>query len=330
MTGEILRNLLDSRQRLSIPGLGLFTTETRSSEIQFGSASILPPSVRIEFTQRRQESSTELLDHLVTQYALPPSRAEELIENFVSEIRKTLAGNQRYSIPAFGTLASDLEGNIQFLPAEDQLFCLSSFGLKPVSARALAMKDRISVAEHEAPVIPLRPFEEKAGTKKRASFMAYAAVGAGLAMAAGSLIWLSTLGGDGGQQASVLPLNSSVKSESTSENKPLSKASPEVISYPSSAVAEKANSLSEAAPEAGMRFFVVAGSFRNPAIAGEAEKSWKQAGFETSFHSLEEKQMSRVAIGEFSSKEEALSFIGKSQPEFSSQLWILKESPKTN
>ena len=329
MKGEILRNLLDSRQRLSIPGLGLFTSETRSSEIQFGSGSILPPSVRIEFTQRRQESSTELRDHLVTQYALPASRAEEIIENFVGEIRNTLAGNQRYTIPAFGTLASDLEGNIQFMPAEDQLFCLSSFGLKPVSARTLAMKDRISVTEHEAPVIPLRPCEEKAGRKSRASLLAYAAVGAGLAMAAGSLIWLSTLGGDGGQQASVLPLNSSVKSESTSDNKPLVKASPEVVSYPASP-AEKATTLSEAAPESGIRFFVVAGSFRNPAIAGEAEKSWKEAGFVTSFHSLEEKQMSRVAIGEFSSKEEALSFIGKSQPEFSSQLWILKESANTN
>jgi cell division septation protein DedD len=323
MKGEILRNLLDSRQQLSVPGLGLFTSETRSSEIQFGSGSILPPSVRIEFTQRRQESSTELRDHLVKQYTLPVSRAEELIENFVQEIRSSLAGSQRYSIPDFGTLASDLEGNIQFIPAEDQLFCLSSFGLKPVSARTLAMKDRISVPEHEAPVIPLRPFEETAKRKRPVSIMAMAAIGAGLAMAAGSLVWLSTLGGDAGQQASVLPLSSSVKSESPSGNKPMTAAGPETVSYPASAAADNTSSVSA---ETGLRFFVVAGSFRNPAIAGEAEKSWKQAGYATSFHTLEEKQMSRVAIGEFSSKEEALSFIGTAQKEFSSQLWILKET----
>ena len=127
MKGEILRNLLDARQRLSIPGLGIFTSEARSSEIQFGSASILPPSVRIEFSRRPQEDTFELRDHLVNQYSMPASRAEELIEGFVAEIRSALAMHQRYSIPTFGTLAQDLEGNIQFIPAEDQLFCLSSF-----------------------------------------------------------------------------------------------------------------------------------------------------------------------------------------------------------
>jgi hypothetical protein len=318
MKGEILRNLLDSRQRLFIPGLGLFTAETRTSEIQFGSSTILPPSVRIHFSQRPQEVTFELRDNLVDQYGLLASRADEMIETFVAEIRSGLSSRQRFTIPAFGMLASDLEGNIQFIPAEDQIFCLSSFGLQPVKAQQLVVQNRISTPEQEAPVIPLRPFEEKAPKRSRASLMAYAAIGAGLAMAAGSLIWLSSLGTEAGQQASVLPFSQAGKTESKIE------MNSERGAIAGTASLEK--TVSSIMPEVPSRFFVVAGSFRNPAIASEAEKSWKKAGFETTIHPLAEKEMSRIAIGSFSTKEEAVSFIGKSQSEFSSQLWILKEA----
>lgn len=316
MKGEILRNLLDAQQRLCIPGLGRFASEVRSAEIQFGSGGILPPSARIEFSRRPQEDSSELRDYLINQYGLAASRAEELIEKFVSEVRTALAGNQRYSIPAFGTLTSDLEGNIHFFPEEKQIFNLSAFGLLPIEAKALALQNRISNPGHEAPVIPLRPFEDKTAKRSRISYLAYAAVGAGLAMAAGSLIWISSLGTETGQQASVLPLSQPVKVEISAE-----KSVPRTL-------APTGNALPSSAPvssESALKFFVVAGSFRNPAVALEAEKCWKKAGFVTSVHSLEEKQMSRIAIGEFASKEDALVFMAKSQPEFPSQLWILKE-----
>jgi cell division septation protein DedD len=318
MKGEILRNLLDSRQRLFIPGLGLFTAETRTSEIQYGSSTILPPSVRIDFSQRPQEVTFELREHLVSQYGLIASKADEMIDTFVAEIRSALSNRQRFTIPAFGTLASDLEGNIQFIPAEDQIFCLSSFGLQPVKAQQLVVQNRISTPEHEAPVIPLRPFEEKAPKRSRASLMAYAAIGAGLAMAAGSLIWLSTLGTEAGQQASVMPFGQTANSEPKTEI-----AS---VSGTTAGITSTTKVVSSITPEAPSRFFVVAGSFRNPDIANEAEKSWKKAGFETTIHPLAEKEMSRIAIGSFSTKEEAISFMGKSQSEFSSQLWILKEA----
>jgi hypothetical protein len=315
MTGQILRNLLDSQQRLFIPGLGLFTAEARSSEIQFGAGTISPPSVRIEFSQRSQDASNELRDHLVNQYSLLPSRAEELLDGFVAEVRRGLSADRKFAISGFGTLAYDVEGNVQFLPLEGQPYCLSSFGLKSIAARSISLRNRLS-EDRETPVIPLRPFDEPITTKNPwRPNLAYAAVAAGLALAAGSIIWLSTLGPEAGQQASVFPLQA--------ETEISSKAS-----APVAAGSEELRVTSPAAtePQPELDYYVVAGSFRHSDIAAGAEKSWKSAGFQTSFHSLPEKEMTRVSIGRFSSKEDALAFLQKSQAGFTAQLWILKEA----
>jgi hypothetical protein len=311
MTGQILRNLLDSQQRLFIPGLGLFTAEARSSEIQFGAGTISPPSVRIEFSQRSQDVSNNLRDHLVNQYSLLPSRAEELLEGFVAEVRRGLSADRKFAISGFGTLVYDVEGNVQFLPLENQTYCLSSFGLKPIAARSISLRNRLS-DDKETPVIPLRPFDQPTTKKPWRPKLAHAAVAAGLSFAAGSIIWLSTLGTEPGQQASVFPLQSG-KEVSAIASAPASNEELRLSSQ--TAVAE---------PE--LDYYVVAGSFRHADIAAVAEKNWKSAGFQTSFHSLPEKEMTRVSIGRFSTKEDALAFLQKSQTGFTAQLWILKEA----
>lgn len=302
-----------------IPGLGLFTSEARSSEIQFGSGTIVPPSARIEFSQRQVDVPSEfhLRHQLINRYDIIPSRADELIGNFVSEIRNSLLDRKPFTIPSFGTLSSDLEGNIQFLPLENHLYNLSCFGLLPVKAQSLAIQNKLNSTEHEAPIIPLRPFDE--GEKKRnwLPVMAYAAIGAGLSIAAGSLIWLSTLGQDPGQQASMLPVIPRISAAAISEN-----------NTPSGDAGVLAQEVQSQPAPSSLKYFVVAGSFRNPSVASEAESNWKKAGFSTSIHPNTEKEMSRVAIGEFLSKEEALTFLNKKQAEFSSRLWILKEEDK--
>jgi len=325
MKGQILWTLLDSRQKIAVPGLGVFSTESRPAEIQFGAGRIAPPNFRIDFNQRNsQEQSTELRDLLSHQFGLNPSKADQWISDFVSEVRQGLANDRKYHIQGFGTLASDIEGNVQFMPLEATNYDLNSFGLRPLSAVSLHVKNRSS-EEKEAPVIPLRPFDDvnslEAGKKKKSRLpaLAYAAVGVGIAMAAGSMIWLSSLNPDINPSASIVP---EIQKVQTSE-----KASVQVLSKSPSENVGLASPEKRASPEAplNLNFFVVAGSFKNFQIADEAEKEWNGNGFQTSFHKAEEKGMMRVAIGQFQSKEDALAFLSKSQPSFNSQLWILKE-----
>jgi len=325
MKGQILWTLLDSRQKIAVPGLGVFSTESRPAEIQFGAGRIAPPNFRIDFNQRNsQEQSTELRDLLSQQFGLNSSKADQWISDFVSEVRQGLSNDRKHHIQGFGTLASDIEGNVQFLPLEATNYDLNSFGLRPLSAVSLHVKNR-STEEKEAPVIPLRPFDDlnslETGKKKKSRFpaLAYAAVGTGLALAAGSLIWLSSLNPDTNPSASIVP---EIQKVQTSE-----KASVQGLSNSPSEIARGAATQKQNATEQtlNLNFFVVAGSFKNFQIADEAGKEWNGNGFQTSFHKAEDKGMMRVAIGQFQSKEDALAFLSKSQSSFNSQLWILKE-----
>jgi cell division protein FtsN len=149
--------------------------------------------------------------------------------------------------------------------------------------------------------------------------LAYAAVGVGIAMAAGSMIWLSSLNPDTNPSASIVP---EIQKVQTSE-----KASVQGLSNSPSEIARGTATQKQNATEQALNlnFFVVAGSFKNFQIADEAGKEWNGNGFQTSFHKAEDKGMMRVAIGQFQSKEDALAFLSKSQSSFNSQLWILKE-----
>ena len=314
MTGLILRNLLDSRQKLFVPGLGIFSAETRSSELQFGSGLLTPPSARIEFSRRVQDSCTVLRDHLASHYGMMPSRAEEMLEKFSADVWKGLSESGRARMDGFGSLAYDAEGNLQFLPLEGVNYALSSFGLRPLKAESLALRNRIPAGEHEAPVIPLRPFDstEDKGSSF-ASYRSWAAVIAGFALAAGSVFWFSGIN-DGNHnstgQASMIPVVS---------------VQPKAAASPSQVPPAASESAAMPAAEA-LRFYVVAGSFKSADVAAEAEKVWKGKGFSTSVHPLQEKEMKRISIGSFGSKEEALAFMSAAQPEFDSSLWILKEA----
>jgi hypothetical protein len=79
-----------------------------------------------------------------------------------------------------------------------------------------------------------------------------------------------------------------------------------------------------AAGAADFRFHVVAGSFKRSGSAKTAERIWRRSGYKTGRHLLAEKEMIRVSIGSFATKEEAEIFRDGHRPDFSSALWILE------
>lgn len=88
---------------------------------------------------------------------------------------------------------------------------------------------------------------------------------------------------------------------------------------PSSSVADPSADESANA----LRFFVVAGSFGSRNGAGKASQNWKNKGYQTALHEDAAKNVTRVSIGGFPNKEEALEFLQLAKPGFASDLWIL-------
>ena len=313
MKGKVLQHLLQEEYSVCLPGIGNFFREDLPAEIQPGTAQIQPPAVVIGFNPKPVKSPVFLRDRISEVFSLSAESAAQLENTFIREIREKLSSQRRFDLDDFGSLLADLEGNLQFVPESQRCSGGDHFGLKPVKASQLVVR-RDSVYEKEVPVIPLRPFDNGSG-KVRKSYSIYAAASISLLLAAGSLFWFNSNPSTGGQQASVISLMQ------TNAVTP----APVAGIQPSGSVAQPEEKSSARTEASGSRFFVVAGSFKNPEVADEAASEWTTKGYQTAKHLLEEKNMTRISIGSFDSKQQALDFLEQARPVFTASLWILAE-----
>jgi len=314
MKGKVLQHLLQEDYSVCLPGIGNFFREDLPAEIQPGTAQIQPPAVVIGFNPKPVKSPVFLRDRIMEVFSLSAEGAAQLENTFISEIREKLSSQRRFDLDDFGSLLADAEGNLQFVPEFQRFSGGDHFGLKPVKASQLVVR-RDSVYGKEAPVIPLRPFDSVSG-KVRKSYSIYAAASISLLLAAGSLFWFHSNPSTGGQQASVISLM---------QTNAVTPAPAAGIQPASSVVAQLAEKSSAGAEASGNRFFVVAGSFKNSEVAEQAASEWNAKGYQTAKHLLEEKKMTRISIGTFDSKQQALEFMEQARPVFTASLWILEE-----
>ena len=396
MTEKVLQHLLHLRQNIFISGLGRFSLEMVPAELQPGSALIQAPAFLPEFQTRPAGRQNSLAEALQEVYGISVEKAAEMEKSFAAGILKSLEENRRHELPGFGVLLAGYDASLQFVPEKTRIQSASHFGLRAVSARQLLVRHQLP-SEKEAPVIPLQPFEKTGNEGKRPfRLLAYAASGIGIALAAGTLIWLNSLTPPQGQQAGILPVSKSEQKMATpavvAESKPAAAAIQENLQQvPEKATVQQENDQvpvvspepvkaaevlpisKEAAPQkselsgnvakdasanrsghrrrhhrkavqemkekeeskdlianipsadaAGFRFHVVAGSFKRSGSAKTAERIWRRSGYKTGRHLLAEKEMIRVSIGSFATKEEAEIFRDGHRPDFSSALWILE------
>jgi cell division protein FtsN len=121
------------------------------------------------------------------------------------------------------------------------------------------------------------------------------------------------------QEAGLVPVPS--QSESVSQQ-----AEPELlpVAEPKPAEMEEAPAPIPV-PEPEKTFYVVAGSFKHADKIETLSGSLTKKGFNVSVHENSSIGFTRVAIGGFSSKDEAIRFLKEKQGGFSEQLWVLAE-----
>lgn len=395
MTDKVFQHLLHLRQNIFISGLGRFSLETVPAELQPGSALIQAPAFLPEFQTRPAGKQNSLAEALQEVYGISVEKAAEMEKSFAAGILKALEENRRHELPGLGVLLAGYDASLQFVPEKTRIQSSSHFGLRAVSARQLLVRHQLP-SEKEAPVIPLQPFEKTGNEGKRPfRLLAYAASGIGIALAAGTLIWLNSLTPPQGQQAGMLPVSKSeqkvASTAEVSESNPAAAIQEDLQQVPENASVQQANekvqvvssepakaaavlplsketapkkaelsgNVSEdgspnrsghrrrhhgdvvqemkekeeskdlranipAADATDFRFHVVAGSFKQSGSAKTAERIWRRSGYKTGRHLLAEKEMIRVSIGSFATKEEAEIFRDGHCPDFSSALWILE------
>ncbi len=222
MNGNLLHYLLQSGKDLHLQGIGKFRLDEVAAEIQHGASSLSAPSYQVSYSQKAGKSGETMAEILHLRYGITRIKSEKIEESWLAEVKSGLQNHQRFSIPDFGTLVSDLEGSIQFIPEKTRVRTGDAFGFRPIRAKQLAVRHPDGLPK-EAPVIPLRPFEVHTARRKNPRVTAMAAAGLALTLCASALFWLtSQIGGETGQQAAIIP----VPSKSTSQTEVKKAAAP--------------------------------------------------------------------------------------------------------
>ena len=331
--GPLLVEYLNDNSRLSLPGLGTFYASDRPAEVQFASRLILPPSRSIEFQSRGfHDTDAAFVSYLCNRTGMPQIEAEDMLAGFSVHVRRLLGDTREFEIPAFGKLRFDPEGSCFFVPDSTRVTRLDSYGFRTLPAETVFSKNR-SAVEREVPVIPLHPFDHTVRTteprtgqflRRRNAGIISSAVAAAVALAVSAVFLLkkpeaaplASRENNQPQEAALVPIG-----------KPALPAPAVTGSFPGASSPAAGRASVSSTPEAPVStaFFVVGGSFREGSQCRKAMAKWKQAGFEVSEHAHPSLPMTRVALGQFGSKAEALEFLRANQPAFDGSLWILAE-----
>ena len=132
----IIAQLLLKHDCVIVPQLGGFVTFYKSAVIHPMNHSIQPPSKQLGFNRHLTTSDGLLLNNYVksTGEALPKAQAE--LEQWTQQILNHLANGQKAHLEGIGTLWTDAQGQMQFVPSEKFITDFTSFGLSNIQLPA--------------------------------------------------------------------------------------------------------------------------------------------------------------------------------------------------
>ena len=338
MIGLILKKTVAEKGQITIPGFGSFTGSYVSAELQFADKAVSPAGLKIRFETTESATGPNLHEILCQDFGLNPSQCTYIVESWVKQAWQSLEVSHRFEISGFGLLKPDVEGQIQFHPKPEENYQTESYGLPILRAEMLASKKR-KEQDWETPVIPLHPFDnesraDRSQSKQRFGFrrMSIAAIVLALLASFATVFYLSNqaiknsqeLASQGkeirAQKAEIVP--SIAEEKSTKIETP---TLAENAAKPAETVHAPSPSKPVSNTENEVRFYVIAGSFRMEDKSRSRKQTLSESGYSTALLYSKEKELTRVSIGGFGTKAEALNFLTETQPKFEDQLWVLAE-----
>ena len=190
-----ISDLLFERNQLVLPGLGLFRTSHKESNIDQIQGVVEPPSKEITFNGNITADDGILTNFIQKKYQVSSDDTKTAINHFVNDLKEKMSRKEIVTIPDVGRLYLDFEKNLQFLP-ERVNYNKDSFGLpslnfsptlqpKPAVAPQSAIKSEAkptfvenansNIANKDVPetVIPASPGYTTASTDEESSFFRF-------------------------------------------------------------------------------------------------------------------------------------------------------------
>ena len=131
-----IAQLLLKHDCVIVPQLGGFVTFYKSAVIHPINHSIQPPSKQLGFNRHLTTSDGLLLNNYVKSTGEAIPKAQAALEQWTQQILNHLANGLKAHLDGIGTLWTDAQGQMQFVPSEKFITDFTSFGLSNIQLPA--------------------------------------------------------------------------------------------------------------------------------------------------------------------------------------------------
>lgn len=125
-----IRELLFGHDCVIVPGFGGFIGNYTPARIDKSNGTFYPPLKQISFNRNLNHNDGLLIGKISGTSGLNYGDARNIVEEFVSGIRKKLEGGEKVIFDNIGSFLNNHEGNIQFEPDKNANYLLNSYGLE--------------------------------------------------------------------------------------------------------------------------------------------------------------------------------------------------------
>ncbi len=155
--GTYISELLFDHEHVILPGFGEFSTKYIPARFIPEEKKIESPSKVISFDATKQEGDTPLIGHMASREHKDSDKVKKFIDDFVSEIRETLASGQKVELERVGVFSLDAEGNVAFEADKSINYLADSAGMGTISEPARVSPPTVVPPPPPPPAIPEEP-----------------------------------------------------------------------------------------------------------------------------------------------------------------------------
>lgn len=132
---EYIRTLLYEHDYVTVPNFGAFIANYMPSSFNDISGSLMPPQKRIAFNEILKQDDGLLATYISRRESVTIDEAKRTIQNFVSEIKYSLANEKSFHFERIGDFSLNEENNLVFDPDRRNNFFSESFGFDSIFPR---------------------------------------------------------------------------------------------------------------------------------------------------------------------------------------------------
>lgn len=139
-----ISQLLYEHDCVIVPGFGGMVANYRSARLNNVSHVVKPPSKHVGFNRHLTHNDGLLAGYMAQSLGIGYHEAMAAIEACVVEALHTLHQQERVSWKGIGLFFKDRNGQLQFIPEEQENFLLASYGLTSIQLHPIAKKQENS------------------------------------------------------------------------------------------------------------------------------------------------------------------------------------------